>query len=221
MLALDLNSRFAGAGCQFSNSWFEHSRRNWDDLIPQLNPSTILEVGSYEGRATCFLIDMLAQSKQLEIHCVDTWEGGLEHQLEGRLGDVAMETVRERYVFNTNLAASNNLGNVNLLVHCGRSDVELAKMLYFGEDNYFGFIYIDGSHQAPDVLCDAVLGFRLLKPGGVMVFDDYLWSEFYGDKLDPLSCPKPAVDAFVNMYRRQIEIMEFPLYRLYVRKMIA
>jgi hypothetical protein len=33
----------------------------------------------------------------------------------------------------------------------------------------------DGSHRARDVLEDAVLSWPLLKVGGIMLFDDYLW----------------------------------------------
>ena len=39
----------------------------------------------------------------------------------------------------------------------------------------FDIIYIDGSHAVNDVLEDAVLSFRLLKPEGILIFDDYRW----------------------------------------------
>jgi hypothetical protein len=46
-----------------------------------------------------------------------------------------------------------------------------------------------------------------------MVFDDYLWAEgLRGDK-DPLRCPKPAIDAFINIYLRKLQILPKPLYR--------
>ncbi|MCZ6464828.1 MAG: class I SAM-dependent methyltransferase [Proteobacteria bacterium] len=38
------------------------------------------------------------------------------------------------------------------------------------------FIYIDGCHEAACVLLDAVLSWDLLKVGGTMIFDDYVWS---------------------------------------------
>ena len=42
---------------QFTNSWFDSVARNvWDQLIPKINPSKILEIGSYEGASTCYLI---------------------------------------------------------------------------------------------------------------------------------------------------------------------
>ena len=40
----------------------------------------------------------------------------------------------------------------------------------------YDIIYIDGSHATSDVLEDAVLSYRLLKPGGLLIFDDYHWA---------------------------------------------
>ena len=39
----------------------------------------------------------------------------------------------------------------------------------------FDFIYIDGWHSAFGALADGVMTWPLLKVGGVMIFDDYLW----------------------------------------------
>lgn len=203
---------------QFTNNWFEHSRKNWELFLPHLNPSTILEIGSYEGRSTCFLIDSLAAARSLEVHCIDTWEGGSEHQPGGVADGIDMEGVRSRFETNTQLAIRKATNHVDLVIHHGTSDTHLSRMLAFGKQGYFDLIYVDGSHQAPDVLCDAVLGFRLLRTGGVMVFDDYLWSEFSTQECDPLRCPKPAIDAFVNLHQRKLEILQLPLYQLYVKK---
>jgi hypothetical protein len=95
----------------------------------------------------------------------------------------------------------------------------MAQLLVEGKGNYFDFIYIDGSHQAPDVLVDAVLAFKLLKVGGTLGFDDYLWSEGTSGDEAPLRCPKPAVDAFVNIYAGKVKIIPLPLYQLYMRKL--
>ena len=69
-------------GYTFTNNWFEITAKStWDQLIPQLNPRRILEIGSYEWAAICYLIDHLASTEAtLEIHSVDSWEGGSEHQ---------------------------------------------------------------------------------------------------------------------------------------------
>ena len=71
------------------------------------------------------------------------------------------------------------------------------------------FIYIDGSHEAPDVLADLVLAFRLLSGGGVVLCDDYLWSPEEPADADVLGCPKLAVDTFTNIHRRQIEFVHW------------
>ncbi len=204
---------------QFTNSWFLGSAsKNWDTLIPQyIKPQTILEVGSYEGASACYLIEKLAVQDAIEIHCIDTWEGGVEHQTGG-LAEVNMQSVESRFLHNTQSAANRTGNKVDLHIHKGYSDVCMAQLLSQGKKGYFDFVYIDGSHQAPDVLCDAILGFKLLKTGGIMVFDDYLWHEELTTGRDILRCPKPAIDAFVNLFFRKINVIPMPLYQIYVQK---
>mgnify|MGYP006284026743 CR=1 FL=1 len=107
---------------------------------------------------------------------------------------------------------------VALNVHKGRSAVELAKLIAAGKSGYFDLVYIDGSHQAPDVLLDAALGFALTRVGGLLIFDDYLWSESLAGGRDPLRCPKLAIDAFTNIHARKLDILFAPLDQLYVCK---
>lgn len=205
------------SGYQYTNGWFDGARGVWDEIIPQINPTTILEIGSYEGASCCYLIEKLATRKDVEIHCVDTWEGGIEHKARGMV-QANMTLVEQRFHHNTQLAKSKVSGNAELVIHKGFSDVLLSRLLADGKQGYFDFIYVDGSHQAPDVLCDAILGFRLLKNNGVIVFDDYLWQEPLPYGTDPLRCPKPAIDAFTNIYCRKVKIISAPLFQLYVQK---
>lgn len=202
---------------QFTNSWFDIARNVWDQLIPSINPSKILEIGSFEGASTCYLIQKLAIQKSIEIHCVDTWAGGIEHQ-SGGMAEVNMNDVESRFTHNIKVATDSVPNQVNLIKHKGFSDFQLSKLLASGKDNYFDFIYVDGSHQAPDVLCDAILSFRLLKVGGVIAFDDYLWSEDLPYGNDPIRSPKMAIDSFTNIYCRKMRIISAPLYQLYIEK---
>ena len=66
-------------GYAFTNNWFDKHVQVWSTLLESFHPSRILEVGCYEGKSTTFLIDKIANQRDLEIHCVDTWEGGIEH----------------------------------------------------------------------------------------------------------------------------------------------
>jgi predicted O-methyltransferase YrrM len=200
---------------QFTNDWFATCRLTWLNLIPQINPTKILEIGSYEGASTCFLIETLGKTKPIELHCVDTWEGGVEHD------GTDMESVESRFKQNTNIAIESATHEVELVVHKGCSDLELTKLIASDKRSYFDFIYVDGSHQAPDVICDAILSFKLLRVGGVIAFDDYLWAENLPYGTDLVRCPKLAIDAFTNIFCRKIEIIQAPLYQLYLKKTVA
>lgn len=203
---------------EFTNTWFDNTARNvWDQLIPQIKPRSILEIGSYEGASTCYLIQKLAGTHPLEVHCIDTWQGGLEHQTGGN-DETDMNAVEARFRRNVEIAVRNARNPVELVIHKEFSDRALSKLLSEGKTSHFDFIYVDGSHQAPDVLCDAVLAFRLLKVNGIIAFDDYLWSERLPYGKDPIRSPKMAIDAFTNIYCRKLHIISAPLYQIYIQK---
>lgn len=164
------------------------------------------------------MVHQMANQFPIELHCIDTWAGGVEHQ-SGGVVESDMPTVEERFRHNIAKAMEQAAHRVDLHVHKSFSDDALAKLMVEGEKNYFDFIYIDGSHQAPDVLLDAVLAFRLLRVGGLIVFDDHLWSETMPYGKDPLRCPKPAIDAFVNLNFRKLQIITAPLYQIVVQKL--
>ncbi len=70
------------------------------------------------------------------------------------------------------------------------------------------FVYIDGGHSASDVLLDAAMSFRLLRRGGVMVFDDY-----DSDNRRPESIEtKAGIDAFIATHVGQLKIV----YQTYI-----
>jgi predicted O-methyltransferase YrrM len=214
-----MGTEVTDTGYRFTNNWFEGAaRRVWDGLIPQIKPARILEIGSYEGASACYLVQKLAAEIGIEIHCVDTWAGGIEHQ-EGGAEFADMSAVERRFDHNIHLAQAGATLPIKVIKHKGFSDEVLARLLSEGLSGYFDWIYVDGSHQAPDVLCDALLGFRLLKIKGIMVFDDYLWSETLPGGVDPIRCPKPAIDAFTNIYCRKLRIIQAPLYQLYIQKL--
>ena len=152
----------------------------------------------------------------IEIHCVDTWHGGIEHK-PGGMAPTDMNSVEARFQNNIQLSSRNANHPVNLNIHKEYSEDCLSKLIANGKKDYFDFVYVDGSHQAPDVLSDAVLGFKLLKVGGIMGFDDYLWHENLPYGKDPLRCPKPAIDSFVNLNFRKLSVISAS-YQFYIQK---
>lgn len=197
---------------EFTQDWFSNNIPVWDQIIGRVNPSTFLEIGAFEGRATAYLIERAGAERAIEIHCVDTWEGGVEHD------SAIMSDVERRFENNVGEAIRSVQNPVQFVKHKGRSAEVLPQLIAAGRSASFDFVYIDGSHQAPDVLHDAVLGFELLRPNGVMVFDDYLWYIEPDGAQDHYNMPKPAIDAFVNIYRRKLLIYSAPLYQLIIAK---
>ena len=65
------------------------------------------------------------------------------------------------------------------------------------QDNAYNIIYIDGNHMPHAVLEDAVMCWRKLSRGGIMILDDYGWG---GE-----DCTQRGIDAFVQGFRDQIE----------------
>ncbi|MDP7195797.1 MAG: hypothetical protein QF864_06350 [SAR202 cluster bacterium] len=47
------------------------AKHQWEKFISQIKPKKILEIGSYEGASTCYLIQKLAQENSIEIHYID------------------------------------------------------------------------------------------------------------------------------------------------------
>lgn len=178
---------------EFTNTWFDDTA-DWGGLRSIMTQrKTFLEIGSYEGRSSVYMIENLI-SDDGTLYCIDTWKGGEEHKNDN------MAAVEARFNKNIDIALKKHPSKT---VHKmkGNSYDRLAELItapYLR--GTFDFIYIDGSHLAKDVLSDACMCWPLLKHGGVMCFDDYLWGE--RDQL--LRRPKMAVDAFMNIYASEI-----------------
>lgn len=68
---------------------------------------------------------------------------------------------------------------------------------------YFDFIHNNGSDSARVVMCDAVLAWSLLKPGGILAFENYAW-ERAGH---PDRCPKAGIDAFAEGHKSALVML--------------
>ena len=61
------------------------------------------------------------------------------------------------------------------------------------ERRQFDLAYIDGSHRRDDVMADSNHVWPLIRPGGIVIWDDYTWSP----DAPPQERPQPAIDAFL------------------------
>jgi len=115
-----------------------------------------------------------------------------------------MNSVREVFDSNIKLARELSSMQIDVQVLACRSDDALTRLIADGYRDKFDFIYIDGSHQAPDVLADAVLSSVLIRKGGIIVFDDYFWRDRMS-RNDCLRAPSVAIDAFKQIYFKTFE----------------
>jgi predicted O-methyltransferase YrrM len=194
---------------KFTQDWFHWAPEVWEQLMPLLSGEagkrTFIEIGSFEGRSTLWIAENMMQDGDWII-CIDTWEGGEEHSAED------MAAVEARFDRNTQLFDIKHNYERVVNKNKGKSTHYLAYELH-DQKTQADFIYIDGSHIAKDVLTDACMAWPLLKPKGIMVFDDYLW----GDARDILHRPKPAIDAFVNLFAEEVDVVHVG-YQLIVRR---
>jgi len=199
----------------FSQDWFSRSIPCWDLILRQIGSGReglqVLEIGVFEGRSTCWLLQNHCRTEASKVTVIDTFSGGVEHQ--------QMDLRGLRGVFERNIGGVDSSASVEIIQ--GDSLSKLGGLVAEGrEEPGFDFISVDASHQAPDVLADCVLAFRLLRRGGVMALDDYLWSAERPGLDDPLNSPKIAIDAFTNIFRRKARIIpNLPLYQLYIEKL--
>lgn len=199
---------------QYSTDWFSHNIQNLAKIFQDLKPIRILEVGSFEGRSTSFFIEeALKYQPSVEIYCLDTWQGGLEH------AELNMMSVEERSNHNIALTAE-RFPQSKIVKYKAGSHEGMMNLLVQNGNNIFDFIYIDGSHEAPDVLLDALLAHKLVRKEGIIAFDDYCWSPDPITQQHHYTLVKPAVDHYVNTYQRKVHVMQgLPLYQLYVMKL--
>lgn len=189
---------------EFTNNWFRNpgTMEVWSKLLRQWKPEKILEVGCYEGSCTTFLIDNNYYSKNMKIWAVDTWEGSMEHD------GIQMNDVEARFDRNVALAKSPEGFHAEVIKMKGYSHRVLSSMIEKYE-NHMDLIYIDGSHMAADVLMDAVLAFKLTRPGGLIAFDDWHWKPDEPQFKNPTFTPKMAIDSFVSIYWDKISPQGF------------
>ena len=191
-----ISKRKTQSSFQFTNDWFSINIPVWRKILKKLSnlpDLKFLEIGSWEGRSTCWLLDNILTHKSASITCIDTFCGSIEHN---NLDKNYLQSVESRFDFNIKQTGSNQ--KVTKIV--GTSQKVLKTLPH----NTYDFLYIDGSHIAPDVLEDAILGLRLVKVKGLIVFDDYNWPQF---KDNPTQHPKLAVDAFLNVFKDKIKLI--------------
>jgi predicted O-methyltransferase YrrM len=185
----------------FTENWFTWNIPVWESLLaPYKGKPGIqyLEIGVYEGRSAIWMLENILTHPEATLTGIDVFDGPF----------------RERCFANLELSGVSEKATMIT----GYSQAVLRQ---FAPET-FDIVYIDGSHAEADVLEDAVLCSRLLKQGGIMIFDDYRWAGCFveGTSDSPTDFPKTAIDAFVECFWDRYEVIHNS-YQLILRKRTA
>ena len=173
---------------EFTTNWFSPHVPLWERLLAGYRGQPglrFLEVGSFEGRSTLWLLENILTHRTARLVCVDTFQGSPEHE---RLG-LDVTDIYGRFCRNV----QPHWRKVQVLRGLSQEVLRDDRLA----PGSFHFAYIDGSHRAREVLEDTVLAFRLLRTGGLLIFDDYGWE----DAPEETERPRLGIDAFLSVYR--------------------
>lgn len=181
---------------EFTTDWFSNHIPLWTWLLKLAGPCRkYLEIGSFEGRSACWMLQH-AMTPDGSVYCIDTWEGSPEI--------VERVSVKDSFeLFKRNVNAIKK-PDQEIKIYRRKSVDALANLLMMGNESSFDLIYIDGSHAGADVLTDACMAWPLLRKGGVMIFDDYLF-QINQPGMD--HCPKFAIDAFTAVFKSKMQFV--------------
>jgi hypothetical protein len=193
-------------GGQYSCDWTSAHVPRWKRALEpvRLRPLRVLEIGAWEGRSAIFFLKHLPRSK---LTCIDTFEG-TQSLLE--LPEHAPWVRQIPYVearFDRNVAPFG--GRVEKLK--GRTRDRLDALLR--ARRRYDVIYVDASHRRDDVLQDSQRAWSLLRPGGLLIWDDYGWRPKYA----PSERPREAIDRLLAAWRGRYRLLHKD-YQVIVRR---
>lgn len=177
---------------KFTSDWFSPHITKWEKFLFPLFKGVVeskldfLEIGCYEGRASLWLLENFPNSI---LTVVDTFKGCDE---QNDAPEFELSKLEERF--------RHNIQNF-----VERVEVNVCKSENLVTLKTFDLVYVDGSHKACDALYDGMLGWRKLRAGGVMIFDDYEWGGWVNE---PLMNPKLGIDMFLKVNEGQYTILD-------------
>jgi predicted O-methyltransferase YrrM len=134
-------------------TWFaQFAENNFDTLLPA-TPIDVLQIGVFEGDASRWLLDNRSVTRLVDVDC---WDGppmsGVDYEAAERIYDAA-------------------IGGHPLVEKVKSTSDEFFKT----NTDTFDFVYVDGDHDPKQTYRDGINGWKALRPGGLIGFDDYLW----------------------------------------------
>lgn len=178
---------------KFTTDWTTNNTEIWrKHLNPLIHKPGVrgLEVGTWEGRSTAWLLENITTGTGATLMTIDRDHSRFEAN---------REILIEKY------------GEGRL--HVVTDDAFHALVHHLAMDlPPFDFIYLDGPKDAGDLVDQAVLCWKSLKPGGVLIFDDYLWPGQGPPLFENLprhysNPPRIGIDAFMQTHYLAFDLL--------------
>jgi predicted O-methyltransferase YrrM len=168
----------------------------------------VLEVGVYTGTSLIEIIRKIPNSFGLGI---DRWSNYNEENID-ILQNMEQNGIEK--VFYSNIKSVGLEDRIKGMK--GRSSDILLELVC--ENMQYDFIYVDGSHRCLDVYLDLFLAWQLLRKGGVMAIDDYM---YHVDKVreHPYEYPYEAVNQFLKDNDGKYTLIDKD-YRVFLEKTV-
>jgi len=166
----------------------------FDNLVKEIKPTTIIEVGTWKGRSAARWLDA-TEKLETKLYCVDTWLGGFDHYVSG--SDRMLDAVGSPKLYHQFIRNFADSKHSNRIYPIQQTSVNGARILsHFGIKA--GIIYIDAGHEYEDVRDDLKYYLPLLEKGG----------KIFGDDFYNFSGVSRAVEEFAKLNNLTINIVE-------------
>ncbi len=177
-------------------------------IMRSLPAGDIVEIGSWWGRSAALFLLLGRRSGGGPVLCIDPWRSDCLDQGVAVLdrASARLETDEAFAIFQMNLSPLAQ-GDLNYI----RAQAAEAADIYapgltikteaFGSTRYSGqiaLLHIDGNHAYEQVRSDCYLWTPHVRPGGWIIFDDYVWA--FGDG------PKRIGDEFLAANAHRIDV---------------
>lgn len=177
------------------------------------NLNLCLEIGCFEGLTSNYIIQNILNENG-KLICVDPLTDEYLNDNLSSQDKINNETIYKFFEnqYNRFLENTSSFINSGKLELYRKLSVDAYYELLSKYRNSVDFIYIDGDHRAEGVYLDAINCFELCKKNGIILFDDYLWEDYTGEK-----STKEGIDKFLKEYTENIEVL-INSYQVMIRK---
>jgi len=180
-----------------TTDYFSINAYYWNSIIKKnLKDFTYLEIGSWEGNSALYILKNFDTKKVI---CVDIWD---------MYNDEYQKEHLERY--------KNFRHNLSEFEQDFSFFKNTSDMFFKNNKENFDLIYIDGSHEAPQVYKDLCNSWNNLNLNGIIICDDYFYGDLYSNKNKDI--PAISINKFLNENKKKIRIICVNNTQIFLKK---